>query len=119
MTAESFRASEVAWQNDARCNGASFDFSPEKETGPDLTRARHWCDPCPVRVECLAYALLYHQSGYWGGTSTAERRRLAASRARVKCPSCKSRTKLITPEGHEICQRCGVSWRGAPVKETG
>jgi hypothetical protein len=117
-----FFASEVSWQDDALCNGAPFDFTPDIETVQGAQAARSlWCNLCPVRVECLAYALLYHQSGYWGGTTTAERRRLGAPRNRVKCPSCKSRAVIPTPEGHEICQHCAVSWTGShlPREATG
>lgn len=31
--------------------------------------------PCPVREQCLAYALTHAVTGVWGGTDEAERRR--------------------------------------------
>ncbi len=106
-----FSAADVLWQEHARCNGTPFDFTPGAENARDLEYVRRqWCNLCPVRTECLAYALLYRMIGYWGGTDTAERRRLAVPRDRVKCPVCKSKAKVITPDGHEICQHCGLSW---------
>jgi hypothetical protein len=107
---DTFRAADVGWQREARCEGASFEFTPDVETPQALDQARTWCDPCPVRTECLAYALLYRMSGYWGGTDTAERRLLGYARERVRCPVCRSKALLTTTEGHEICQACGMSW---------
>jgi WhiB family transcriptional regulator, redox-sensing transcriptional regulator len=98
--------------DEARCRGSAFDFVPSAETPRDLESARALCNLCPVRTECLAYALLYHLSGYWGGTDTAERRRLAVPRNRVRCPECRGKAVIPTEEGHEICQHCGVSWAG-------
>jgi len=111
---ERFFASDISWQDEARCAGSGFDFVPYHENPRDLETARKdWCDPCPVRTECLAYALLYRLSGYWGGTDTAERRKLAVPRNRARCPNCRSRAKIPTQDGHEICQHCGVSWAGS------
>lgn len=109
--AETFSAADVNWQASASCTDAQFDFAPEVETPKELEYARSgWCNTCPVRTECLAYALLYRMSGYWGGTSTAERRLLGYARNRIRCPICKSKALVKTTEGHEICQACGVSW---------
>jgi transcription factor WhiB len=113
---DSFFAAEVAWQRDASCNGAPFDFSPDVESRKDLEQARTgWCNTCPVRTECLAYALVYRMTGYWGGTDTVTRRLLGYARNRVRCPACKSKALIKIPEGYEICQACGVSWRSEPI----
>lgn len=110
--ADSFSAADVRWQKHAKCAGAGFDFAPDTETAKELEHVRGaWCNTCPVRTECLAYALLYRMSGYWGGTSTAERRLLGYARNRVRCPICKSKALVTTAEDHEICQGCGMSWR--------
>jgi WhiB family redox-sensing transcriptional regulator len=34
------------------------------------------CNACPVKFECLDYALNHAVLGWWGGTSEAKRRRL-------------------------------------------
>ena len=40
-------------------------------------RAKSFCESCPVRDECLSYALASEQShGIWGGTTAEERREL-------------------------------------------
>lgn len=115
MSGARFFASDITWQSEARCTGVlGFDFVPYTETQNDLELVRReFCNSCPVRTECLAYALLYHLSGYWGGTDTAERRKLAVPRNRARCPDCRSKAIIPTEDGHEICQHCGVSWAGS------
>jgi hypothetical protein len=90
---------------------------PDNETGGQLALVRgSYCDRCPVRIECLAYAVLYRARGFWGGTSTQERTVLGYPRNRVKCPVCLCKTLTTTAE-HQICQGCGLSWRRAEIKE--
>jgi len=46
--------------------------------GAELKRAdaaREVCKGCPVRLECLAFALRTGQRGIWGGMTEAQRRR--------------------------------------------
>ena len=39
--------------------------------------AREVCDTCPVKQECLDYALTHHERfGVWGGLTERERRRM-------------------------------------------
>ena len=110
-----FSAADVSWQSGAQCAGADYDFVPHVETPRGLADVQGgWCNFCGVRPECLLYALLYNEQGYWGGTDTAERRKLSKRRDRAKCPACQSKAVIKTTEGPEICQRCGVSWAGTP-----
>lgn len=114
-------AADVRWQDRARCAQSTYDFTPDHESPQELERVRAlWCNLCPVRVECLAYALLYRTKGYWGGTLTEERTLLSYPRNRVKCPLCGCKT-LVRAEtdgkDFQICQSCGVSWtRGVSHK---
>lgn len=32
------------------------------------------CGNCPIMVECFEYALLHEEHGYWGGTSSVQRK---------------------------------------------
>lgn len=60
----------------AACTGSSGDlfFSPMEE---DAHAAKDVCMRCPVRWECLAYALGTDQKhGVWGGLTAEERRLL-------------------------------------------
>lgn len=112
--AESLSVADVKWQASAQCTGTDFEFVPAVETASALAFAQGmWCNACPVRPECLLYALLYNEQGYWGGTDTAERRKLSKRRDRAKCPVCKSKA-VIETEGHQICQHCAISWAGDP-----
>lgn len=107
----SYTASEVRWQDDALCNGARENFVPDKETEEGLAQAKHTCDICPVRVNCMRYALTYGLRGYWGGTDTAERKRLRAKKDRAKCPSCESRNVIRLEDAPAaLCLACGMSW---------
>ena len=48
---------EYAWMLQARCRGASpTEFFPSDGLG--VESAQHVCEGCPVRTECLEYALV-------------------------------------------------------------
>lgn len=116
-------ASEVRWQDDALCKGLPLEiFVPDKENPEGLARAREHCNLCPVRGTCLRYALTYGQRGYWGGTDTAERRRLKAKKDRAKCPSCESRRvvdmKAVEGSNDALCLACGLSWLTAAAAQS-
>jgi WhiB family transcriptional regulator, redox-sensing transcriptional regulator len=70
---------DYSWRNNAICRDTDPDlFFPVGTTGHALVqidRAREVCDQCPVKTECLEFALETNQdSGIWGGTSEEERR---------------------------------------------
>lgn len=53
-------------------------------TGARQREARRFCRTCPVRTECLAYALDERiEFGVWGGATERERRALLRSRPDV------------------------------------
>ncbi|SRR5690606_24839892 len=55
-------------------------FFPSDGVGVEV--ARRVCADCPVRTECLEYALANRiDHGVWGGTSERERRRILKARA--------------------------------------
>jgi WhiB family transcriptional regulator, redox-sensing transcriptional regulator len=62
-------------------------FFPVSASGPSLdqiTQAKAICARCPVRRQCLAFALDTRQNhGVWGGMSEQERR-LRARKTRVR-----------------------------------
>lgn len=54
------------------------------KSGKRPTKALEVCEGCPVRVDCLEYALANHQHwGVWGGMT--ERQRFAEKRRRRAC----------------------------------
>jgi WhiB family redox-sensing transcriptional regulator len=67
-------ASRPAWQQRGACRGADPNlFFPER--GESVKEAKAVCTGCPVREECLEYALENHEVlGIWGGLSGRERR---------------------------------------------
>jgi len=82
---------DYTWRRNAICRDTDPDlFFPVGTTGYALVqidRAKQVCGECPVKVDCLDYALETNQdSGIWGGTSEEERRNLRrrlAGRERV------------------------------------
>lgn len=64
------------WRDDAICAQTDPEaFFPEK--GGSTKEAKKICQGCPVRHECLQYALDHEERfGIWGGLSERERRRL-------------------------------------------
>ena len=67
------------WRQHAICRDTDPDlFFPVGTTGQALVqieRAREVCNQCPVKGDCLEFALETNQdSGIWGGTSEEERR---------------------------------------------
>lgn len=76
---------DYSWRNDALCRDTDPDlFFPVGTTGQALVqieRAKSVCGECPVRVDCLDYALETNQdAGIWGGTSEDERRLMRRQR---------------------------------------
>jgi WhiB family redox-sensing transcriptional regulator len=82
---------DYRWRKDAACRDTSPDlFFPVGTTGQALVqidRAKEVCDVCPVKNDCLEYALETNQdSGIWGGLDEEQRRnirRQAAARQRL------------------------------------
>lgn len=67
-------AQREEWMQHGACRGvATTLFFPER--GVDASEAKKVCATCPVKDECLDYALRTCQKiGIWGGTSEFERR---------------------------------------------
>jgi hypothetical protein len=69
------------WKEQAACRGKD----PELffvERGDDAGEAKRICRECPVRLQCLEYALTVKERyGIWGGLGEHERRRYAQRKA--------------------------------------
>lgn len=67
---------ERPWERDAACRGMDQSlFFPGPDDDP--SEALAVCAGCPVRDECLEWALFARERfGIWGGTTEQERRRL-------------------------------------------
>jgi len=79
-------AADYTWRDQALCRDTDPElFFPVGTTGTALVqidRARQVCGECPVRIECLDFALDTNQdSGVWGGLSEEERRVIRRQRS--------------------------------------
>ena len=73
-------ATRPAWHQHGACRGADPNlFFPAR--GESVKEAKAVCARCPVRAECLEYALTNQEKfGIWGGLSERERRQLRRQR---------------------------------------
>lgn len=77
----------MTWRERAACRNTHPDlFFPEKgDNGSRTLFARRLCTDCPVKQDCLDYAIteaIFH--GIWGGMSVDERNQERARRNRAK-----------------------------------
>jgi WhiB family redox-sensing transcriptional regulator len=80
----------IAWQHLAACRGedSTYFFAPSyferrAEKNAREAVAKAICSRCPVRDECLEYALRTRDNhGIWGGMNEMERRAILRERAR-------------------------------------
>lgn len=74
-----FHITYPAWMADGLCGQVGGDtWFPEKGGRSGLNEARKMCAACPVKVECLEYALEHDVAstdahGMWGGMSAKQR----------------------------------------------
>lgn len=69
--------------------------------------------PCPIKDECLQFALSTGQkNGVWGGLTEDQRKVAGWTKSRVRCPGCRSKNvQQMTTVGSEGCLACGLSWK--------
>jgi WhiB family transcriptional regulator, redox-sensing transcriptional regulator len=70
----------LAWRTHARCKGIDPEvFYPVSDE--DADEAKSICGECPVRLQCLEYAIVARErDGVWGGATEKERRRIIRQR---------------------------------------
>lgn len=69
------------WWRAAACRDAEpelfFPISAKPASNAQVKRAKLICASCPVRSNCLSYAIDHRQEqGIWGGLTEEERRRI-------------------------------------------
>lgn len=71
-------ALDAEWRRRAACRGMEPDlWFPHSEQPEDEAPAKAVCATCPVRLDCLEFALVTRQDdGVWGGVGPRERRRM-------------------------------------------
>ena len=89
-----FRSIEPDWRDLAACRDADprlFDFDPETDSESSAEPAKRICADCPVRDDCLDYALCLPAEddsvGILGGLTPAERAGRRAQQAKEHSPS--------------------------------
>lgn len=108
------------WRRWARCRNEDPElFFPINETSPSrdqIEEARAVCAPCPVKAQCLAFALEARHEGIWAGTTTEERRPMVTQTRplRIKdlneChyPGTKRGIERHHKYGEQPCQGCAA-----------
>ena len=73
------------WHARAACRDSDVDFFPTRGDNEGVEACRATCAACPVRVDCLEYALAATpiMIGIWGGTSEKERRKIRRQRLKA------------------------------------
>jgi WhiB family redox-sensing transcriptional regulator len=130
-------AGGLEWQQDALCAKPENDKYKDYFFSADVEKkyeAKNLCFSCPVREQCVKWALENGEIwGIWGGRDENEIRRTLSVNAEgnevrrgryPQCPSCAARTsKLQTkiidlPDGGRwttarvvFCTNCGFEWR--------
>lgn len=110
----------LAWRDDAACAGADLAaFFPEK--GGSTREAKRLCAQCPVRPQCLEWALSRAEPfGVLGGLSERERRNLRPARRAGHQSDSKddlhreaARLRADGATYPQIAAALGMTWRGA------
>ena len=110
-------AGKQNWRAAARCRTADADGL--FVTGARQREARRFCRTCPVRTECLAYALDERiEFGVWGGTTERERRALLRSRPDVTSWAQLLLAAQTAHDGRGGRRECAVGQAPRPATDT-
>jgi WhiB family redox-sensing transcriptional regulator len=77
------------WRDQAACTTVDMNLffpSTGSEAMAQVKQAKQVCSTCPVRVECLEYALSFNFNeckGIWGGMSERQRDQIRSARYRT------------------------------------
>jgi hypothetical protein len=67
----------MQWYDKAACNGSDPEaFFVETRGHNYENTTQRICASCPVKNDCLKFAIKYRMQGYWGGTTEQQRRSL-------------------------------------------
>jgi hypothetical protein len=124
---------EGGWQDDSACRRADPElFFPQ--LGENAAEAKRICARCPVRSECLSYAMGRPDlQGVWGGLTDEERRDVRAGRplrpVRAAASTKATAYAQALPElSDDVVARfrsylrnggCGVTWAGPVLASNG
>jgi hypothetical protein len=85
----------MSWWEQAACKNVedkSIFFPEQAGSNVEARAAKKVCKMCPVKEDCLAYAIQHSSmQGIWGETSEKERRQIARQTGRQRrCVECRS-----------------------------
>lgn len=100
---------DTSWMQHAACIDIFPEvFFPKSENhSTEVGMAKTVCRTCPVRDQCLQFAIDNLVIGIWGGTTTEERQQLRhrATRTEPACRNGHPRTKHWNPH-RQRCNAC-------------
>jgi len=101
---------DISWRDEAACKSVPTEaFFPE-EGGVPTTLAK-LCAGCPVRSECLDFAVSdWTIYGIWAGTDEKERRKMRQSRQENKAPA------SPVEDFSRTCAHCGNSFEPQTIR---
>jgi WhiB family redox-sensing transcriptional regulator len=107
------------WVLRARCREEPTDtfFPDTRNRGVSHDRALALCQECPVRAECLDFAVSNGEKyGIWGGTVPHERRKLRRAwlKANLRCEDCSAPVSVQRDGAGQqtrYCPPCGETRR--------
>ena len=121
----------MTWRDDALCSQEDSEVIDFHSDSPEeIDRALKMCEQCPVRRDCLLFALdSYERFGVWGGRTDNELRKALSIDQRgapvsrktpIRCPYCGKNDKVVElPElatrRQLHCQTCDLVWRPKKV----
>lgn len=121
----------MPWVDDAKCNNDSISVPNFHSEDPkEVAKALSLCEQCPVRKQCLSFALdSYERFGVWGGRTETELRKAlsvdqrgapVARKAKITCPYCGEADNILelpalTTRRQLHCQKCDLIWKPKKV----
>jgi WhiB family transcriptional regulator, redox-sensing transcriptional regulator len=98
---------DTSWIEHGKCKTdrvPTYIFFPARGDGEGVRQAKAICAECPVRAECLDYAVRTSQRiGVWGGKSEYERRQVRVTQ-RI-CGDCRHRFPVANSR-RQFCDEC-------------
>lgn len=74
---------DLGWMDSALCREVGYLDLFFPEPGGSSQPAKRICRQCPVKAECLQYAMDNPMTGVYGGTSVEDRKQLARAEGRT------------------------------------
>ena len=121
----------MTWRDDALCSQEDAEkINFHSDDPAEVGRALAMCAECPVRRECLSFALgSYERFGVWGGRTEIELRKAlgidqrgapVSRKTPIRCPYCGSNKEVVElPElatrRQLHCTNCDLIWRPKKV----